>query len=302
MYECPLRLVRWCCISEFEKAKCRRMKNAFATRQIKPDLDCVSGSNAWDCMMMVKNRLADLITLDPAEAYRAQRYFDMVPLAAEDYGTMTDPPIYYAVAVVKRTDLSTNLWNLRTKRACGTSIGDMAGWHVPVNYLISIKELYVRNCMIPKIAGEYFGRSCIPGALDPDYNTLMTNPRSLCLRCYSKGSDYCSKSQREYFYGDSGAFRCINEGMGDVAFVRHTSVVPNTDGRNVDQWARPLRQTDFELLCKDGRRKSIEKYADCHLMKVPARVIMSSGSRTQIQHEYLWNMLNYAQQLFGSDT
>ena len=302
MYECPLRLVRWCCISEFEKAKCRRMKNAFATRQIKPDLDCVSGSNAWDCMMMVKNRLADLITLDPAEAYRAQRYFDMVPLAAEDYGTMTDPPIYYAVAVVKRTDLSTNLWNLRTKRACGTSIGDMAGWHVPVNYLISIKELYVRNCMIPKIAGEYFGRSCIPGALDPDYNTLMTNPRSLCLRCYSKGSDYCSKSQREYFYGDSGAFRCINEGMGDVAFVRHTSVVPNTDGRNVDQWARPLRQTDFELLCKDGRRTSIEKYADCHLMKVPARVIMSSGSRTQIQHEYLWNMLNYAQQLFGSDT
>ena len=112
------------------------MKNAFASRNIKPDLDCVSGASAWECMSMIKNRLADLITLDPADAYRANRYFGLEPLAAEDYGTMTDSPIYYAVAVVKRTDLSTNLWNLRNKRACGTGFGDMAGWHVPVSYLI----------------------------------------------------------------------------------------------------------------------------------------------------------------------
>lgn len=302
LYECPLRLVRWCCISEFEKDKCRRMKNAFASRQIKPDLDCVMGKNAWHCMEMVKNRLADLVTLDPADAYRSHRYFGMKVIASEDYGTMTEKPIQYAVAVVKRTDLSTNLWNLRTKRACGTSIGDMAGWHVPVDYLISIKELYVTSCMIPKVAGEYFGRSCVPGALDPDYDTLGTNPRSLCLRCYSKGADYCSRTQTEYYYGDAGAFRCINEGHGDVAFVRHTAVTANTDGRNVDQWARPLRQTDFELLCKDGRRKSVEKYAECHLYKVPSRMIMISGSRTKLQQGFLWNMLNYAQQLFGSDT
>ena len=226
----------------------------------------------------------------------------MRPIASEDYGTMTEKPVQYSVAVVKRTDLTTNLWNLRTKRTCGTSIGDLSGWHVPVNYLISIKELYVKNCMIPKVAGEYFGRSCVPGALDPDYDTLKTNPRSLCLRCYSKGADYCSRSQVEYYYGDAGAFRCINEGHGDVAFVRHTAVMSNTDGRNIDQWARPLRQTDFELLCKDGRRKSIEKYAECHLMKVPARIIMISNSRDAAEQGYLWNMLNYAQQLFGSDT
>ncbi len=302
LYECPLRLVRWCVISNYEKDKCRLMKNAFASRNIKPDLDCVSAKNALDCMAMISNRLADLITVDPADAFRAKRYYGLNPLAAEDYGTDTEKPVYYAVAVVKKTDLTTNLWNLRAKHACGTAFGDMAGWHVPVDYLIGIKELYVRDCHISKVVGEYFGRSCVPGAQDYDYNTLLTNPRALCLRCYSKGADYCSRNHKEMYYGDTGAFRCINEGLGDVAFVRHTSVKPSTDGRNTDQWARPLRQTDFELLCKDGTRKSIEKYAECNLLTVPSRVIMIAGHRTDIQRSYLWNMLNFAQQLFGSDT
>lgn len=305
LYECPLRLVRWCVISDFEKDKCRIMRNAFASRNVKPDLDCVSASSAWECMSMIKNRLADLITLDPADAYRASRYFGLVPLAAEDYGTIdpdTERPIFYVVAVVKRTDLATNLWNLRTKKACGTAFGDMAGYHVPINYLIQIKELYVTDCNVPKVAGEYLGRCCMPGAMDYNYNTLKTNPRALCLKCYSKGADYCSRSHREYFYGDTGAFRCINEGGGDVAFVKHTSVQSNTDGRNTDQWAYGLRQTDYELLCKDGTRRSTEKYDECNLMKVPSRVVMVGGFRTDIQRSYLWNMLNFAQQLFGSDT
>ncbi len=157
LYECPLRIVRWCCISDYEKDKCREMKNAFASRQVKPDLDCVSGKNAWHCMEMVKSRLADLVTLDPADAYRGHRYFGLRAIAAEDYGTATLKPVQYAVAVVKRQDLTTNLWNLRTKRACGTSIGDMAGWHVPVDYLISIKELYVTSCMIPKVCKKKVG-------------------------------------------------------------------------------------------------------------------------------------------------
>ena len=37
-------------------------------------------------------------------------------------------------------------------------------------------------------------------------------------------------------------------------------------------------------------------------MKVPSRVVMVGGHRTEIQRSYLWNMLNFAQQLFGSDT
>ena len=57
----------------------------------------------------------------------------------------------------------------------------------------------------------------------------------------------------------------------------HTAVISNTDGRNVDQWARPLRAIDFELLCKNGTRKPIEAYKSCHLLRVPARVLMTSS-------------------------
>lgn len=58
----------------------------------------------------------------------------------------------------------------------------------------------------------------------------------------------------------------------------HTAVISNTDGRNVDQWARPLRAIDFELLCKNGTRKPIEAYKSCHLLKVPARLLMTSSN------------------------
>ena len=64
---------------------------------------------------------------------------------------------------------------------------------------------------------------------------------------------------------------------GHVAFVMHTAVISNTDGRNVDQWARPLRAIDFELLCKNGTRKSIEAFRSCHMLKIPARLLMTSS-------------------------
>ena len=92
----------------------------------------------------------------------------------------------------------------------------------------------------------------------------------------------------------------------------HTAVISNTDGRNVDQWARQL--------CKNGTRKTIEAYKSCHMLKVPARVLMTSSLfflfffflfcfsflllalLPDLDKLYIWNMLNFAQQLFGSDT
>ena len=87
------------------------MKNAFAHKNIKPDIGCVSAKNAMECMSKMRQGIADIITVD----------------AAEDYGVDMESNVMYTVAAAKRTDLTTNLWNLRGKTICSTAMGDLVG-------------------------------------------------------------------------------------------------------------------------------------------------------------------------------
>lgn len=43
------------------------------------------------------------------------------------------------------------------------------------------------------------------------------------------------------------------EGGGNVAFVKHTTVLEVTDGKRKEWWARNTLNEDFELLCPDGK-------------------------------------------------
>lgn len=42
------------------------------------------------------------------------------------------------------------------------------------------------------------------------------------------------------------------EGGGDVAFVKHTTVQENCDGKRKEFWARNQLTADYQLLCRDG--------------------------------------------------
>ena len=69
-------------------------------------------------------------------------------------------------------------------------------------------------------------------------------PDNLCAAC----KDDCSS--KDDYSGYTGAFKCMFDGAGDVAFVKHTTTSGETSkGYGSDD--------DYEYLCKDGTRKGI---------------------------------------------
>ena len=64
---------------------------------------------------------------------------------------------------------------------------------------------------------------------------------------------------------------------GDVAFVKHTTVRENTNGRNLADWARNRRSDDYELLCNDGTRRNIDQWEECNMGEIPANAIVTAG-------------------------
>jgi len=298
MNNCPSETIRMCVTSYAEKLKCEDMIMAFKAKSLKPEMDCLFGGNTSMCLEMIWRGDADLINLDAGDVYIAGRRYGLVPIIAEDYGDMSME--FKVVAAARKTDKYTTLFNMKGKRSCQPGIGRGDGWIVPLNVFIETEQFLPEDCTIFRNIGELFVRSCIPGALDSEYNP-GGKPINLCEGCAAGGYRKCQRNAEEQYYGASGAFRCLVEKGGDVAFVRHLTVRDNTDGRNHAIWARNRRSDDYELMCKDGRRLNIDRFEDCHLATVPSNAIVTSRSKSALQKEIIWNLLNYGQQFFSSD-
>ncbi|XP_066049390.1 melanotransferrin isoform X1 [Chamaea fasciata] len=285
-----LERVRWCTVSEQELSKCNGMSKAFSEAGILPPLECSAGGSAANCTQMIKDNLADAVTLDGRLIFQAGKEHGLKPVVGEvydqDIGTS-----YYAVAVVKRSSNIT-INSLKGVRSCHTGINRTAGWDVPVGYLTDTGHLAAMGCDLPKAVSDYFNASCVPGA-----NT-MNYPKSLCQLCRgdSEGQHKCEPNSQEQYYGYSGAFRCLAENDGEVAFVKHSTVPEYTDGRSPLSWARGLRSRDFQLLCRDGRRADVTEWRSCHLARVPARAVVV---RPDTDGTVLFRLLNQGQQRFN---
>ncbi|XP_025934383.1 ovotransferrin-like [Apteryx rowi] len=272
--------VQWCAVGKEEKSKCDRWSVVS-----NGEVECAVGDNTEECIIKIMKGEADAISLDGGFVYTAG-VCGLVPVMGENYDDETEcskagePASYFAVAVVKKSDRDITWNNLQGKKSCHTAVGRTAGWNIPMGLIHN----RTGSCNFD----EYFTEGCAPGS----------PPGSrLCKLCQGSGgipSEKCVASSHERYYGYTGAFRCLVE-QGDVAFIKHSIVEENTNGKNKEEWAKNLKMDQFELLCTDGRRGNIMDYRTCHLAKVPTHAVVSRPEKASKIRE----LLERQEKLFG---
>ncbi|XP_058513011.1 inhibitor of carbonic anhydrase-like [Ochotona princeps] len=273
------RTIRWCTVSDPEAAKCSSFRDN--VRKVSPAdgpfVTCVRRTSYLECFLAIKANKVDAITVDGGLTLKAgQAPYLLKPVVMEFYLSKDGEPqsYHYAVAVVKK-DSGFQLNQLRGKKSCHPGLGWAAGWHVPAGGLLSSDSSAAA-------AAKVFSSSCIPCA---DRKML---PR-LCELCAGKGKNKCACSSHEPYFGYSGAFKCLEDGVGDVSFVRHTTVFENLpDKADRDQ---------YELLCPDNTRKPVDEYEQCHLARVPSHAVVARS--VDGKEDLIWELLNQAQEHFG---
>nr|CAK18230.1 transferrin precursor [Crocodylus niloticus] len=270
--------IRWCTRSDKEQMKCLELKKAMFPdhRPPPPPFDCVQRDSHTACIEAISSNQADAISLDAGHIFEAGiDPYKLKPIVAEvheDEGALTTS--YYAVAVVKKGSGFT-IHQLQGKKSCHTGLKKSAGWVIPIGTLVK-KGIIVRgpgSDSVEKAVAKFFSASCVPGA--------TTETGVLCNLCL----DSCSHSSSDSGY--SGAFRCLKDGGGDVAFVKHTTVSEN----------EPNAKDKYELLCPDGTRKPVDEYNNCSWAKVPAHAVVARSVKGKADE--IWNFLNEVQEKYG---
>ncbi|KFP20647.1 Ovotransferrin, partial [Egretta garzetta] len=273
---------RWCAVGKNEKSKCDLWSVVS-----NGDVECTVADNPRDCIIKIMKGEADAITLDGGFVYTAG-VCGLVPVMGENYEDESQcsksegkTASYFAVAVVKKSDSDITWNNLQGKKSCHTAVGRTAGWNIPMGLIRN----RTGNCNFD----EYFSEGCAPGS--------PPNSR-LCQLCKGSGRvppENCVANSHEKYYGYTGALQCLVE-RGDVAFIKHSIVEENTDGKNKEDWAKNLKMDQFELLCTNGQRANVMAYRDCHLAEVPTHAVVTRPEKAKKVQE----LLERQEKLFGT--
>ncbi|XP_006868875.1 PREDICTED: lactotransferrin [Chrysochloris asiatica] len=275
-------IVKWCTISPDEAEKCSEFKKNMQSVGAPP-LTCVNRTSHRECIQAIAAKQADAVVVDSSLVLEAgQAPYNLKPVVAEVYGSEAQPQThYYAVAVVKKgTNFQLN--QLRGKASCHTGLGRSAGWNIPIGTLRPFLKWAGPPASLEMAVSRFFSKSCVPCANGKRFPNL-------CRLCAGEGADKCACNSKEPYFGYSGAFRCLKDGLGEVAFVKESTVfesLPNKADRD-----------QYELLCPDNTRKPVDAYKECHLARVRSHAVVARS--VDGKHDLIWELLRQAQERFG---
>eukprot|EP00250_Pteridium_aquilinum_P015428 c22571_g1_i4 orf=76-1551(+) len=264
--------VTWCAVRD-EYADCQYYLSLLTTGVYQ--WSCVRKQSAMECMEAIKAKEVDLITLDAGLAYIAFTKYSMKAIMAEEY--CYHKKSYEAVAVVNKERCDANsklsLGDFRGGRSCHPGYRIAAGWNFPVQFLVKtgLQRLVLDSDLQSDeaVVNSFFSETCAPSEFDGT---------GLCSSCGNNGS--CDTSVTDLYQGYSGAFRCLVEEVGDIAFLRSdTALRLSNDGLNAQNWSTKS-VNDFMYLCPDGGCRPInDNIGSCSFGLVPANVIMTFNAQ-----------------------
>ncbi|NXE63892.1 TRFE2 protein, partial [Calcarius ornatus] len=276
---------RWCTLSDLEQRKCAELSKVLTavlpltTASSFTRISCIRAHNTYDCIDKIRANKADAVSLDAGDVYSAVKLYGLAVVAKEIYDQGN---CVFAVAVAKRGTL--DIQSLRGVRSCHNGARWTSGWNIPLGFLLARNYLSWDEAQpLSQAISEYFNASCIPG--------VGVAAPQLCALCQGQKSyvrdrnHFCETSSNEPFYDSEGAFRCLKDGVADVAFLDHLRIMGATESE----------QQEYELLCPDGSTAELTEYSTCNLGKGPGRGIVTRSNFQRITNKFL----SMIQRLFG---
>ncbi|KAK9189967.1 hypothetical protein WN943_018567 [Citrus x changshan-huyou] len=247
---------------------------------------CVRRDTAQECLDSARKGEADIINLEAGLAYTAFLNYSMKAIANEVYCDHAQS--YDAVAVINRKvcqeNGGINLMVFKGHKSCHGSYSTAAGWNYPVNHIKESTPSFDSGKISRiEIASSFFSEVCAPGEFEGT---------GMCGGC---GIENGSCHSNSLYFGDSGAFRCLVEELGDIAFVRgDTALLYSKEGPQNQSWSSKSVR-DFMYLCPQGGCREINGYpGSCSFGNVPANVIMARNSMPNKKRLFMLQTLTNA--------
>ncbi|XP_065170841.1 transferrin [Atheta coriaria] len=269
----PPRTIRMCTTSILQNAKCGWMREAAAVYGVEPDLDCIKADNVTHCMEAITVGAADVVLVEPDYVNIAKRKFNLKTLL---YETVGDSDKYLTVGIVKTTSGYTKFEDLQGAKACFPSYDGIA-WNSAMHALHSRHLL--NKCPVEVAFVDFFSSITaphLPHGLG-HHNNMITPPDS-------------ESADTEELVGDYGAIRCLNQGLGDVAFLSLNNY--EKFFKDPREMSYNINRNNFRVFCHKE---------PCHLSWAPPGQLMTLKNKTALWIKDATDVFLQLDNLFGKN-